>query len=47
MAPFYFRSLVSTLMAHNAAWEGEADQGEEAVEEAATTIFQKIVRLEK
>ena len=32
-------------MAHHAAWEG-AEQGEEAVEEAATTIFQKIVRSE-
>ena len=30
-------------MAHHAAWEGTED-GEEAVEEAATTIFQKIVR---
>ena len=30
-------------MAHQAAWE-VAEQGEEAVEEAATTIFQKIVR---
>ena len=33
-------------MAHQAAWEG-AEQGEEAVEEAATTIFQKIVRFDK
>ena len=32
-------------MAQHAAWEG-AEQGEEAVEEAATTIFQKIVRSE-
>ena len=32
-------------MAHQAAWE-VAEQGEEAVEEAATTIFQKIVRLQ-
>ena len=30
-------------MAHHAAWEGTED-GEEAVEEVATTIFQKIVR---
>ena len=33
-------------MAHHAAWEGAREQGEEAVEEAATTIFQKIVRSE-
>ena len=33
-------------MAHQAAWE-VAEQGEEAVEEAATTIFQKIVRSKK
>ena len=34
-------------MAHHAAWEeGAEHQGEEAVEEAATTIFQKIVRSE-
>ena len=32
-------------MEQHAAWEG-AEQGEEAVEEAATTIFQKIVRSE-
>ena len=34
------------MMAHQAAWE-VAEQGEEAVEEAATTIFQKIVRSKK
>ena len=33
-------------MAHQAAWEGAEHHGEEAVEEAATTIFQKIVRFD-
>ena len=41
--PFFFLYRSLALMAQHAAWEGD-HQGEEAVEEAATTIFQKIVR---